>query len=104
MSLHYTACFNDVDVPSIDVEDTFSKFNEDQFFMPIVEALHGLCPEEQVKHLQLENLLPMSVRGRKKLFYQAILSVPKKSVSTLLQLCHYFKIARNFAFNKPLSD
>lgn len=68
-----------------------------------MEALHGMWPEEQVKHLRLEKLIPMFVKEGKKLSYKRLLCLQRKSVSSLLQLPLDSKIAGQFASSKTQS-
>eukprot|EP00737_Agarophyton_chilense_P003919 gb/GEZJ01004734.1/.p1 GENE.gb/GEZJ01004734.1/~~gb/GEZJ01004734.1/.p1 ORF type:complete len:294 (-),score=32.76 gb/GEZJ01004734.1/:75-956(-) len=92
-----------MEVPSIDVNKVRSDYESDQFFEPIVRALHGEWPEEEMKRRTVEKILPMFSQDGLKLKYAGKLCVPRNSVSNVLQLAHDSKISGHFGFSKTLS-
>ena len=94
---------NDVEVPSIDVNDVLSDYEGDQFFGRVVRALQGEWPEDDTQRRTVEKIIPMFKRDGSKLMYHGKLCVPRKSVSNVLQLAHDLKSSGHFGFSKTLS-
>ena len=94
---------NDLEVPSIDVNEILSDYEGDKFLEPVVRALQGEWPEDDIQRRTVENILPMFKRDGSKLLYHGNLCVPRKSVSNVLQIAHDAKISGHFGFSKTLS-
>ena len=94
---------NDVEVPHIKFEDVIFGYEEDQFFGPIIRALRNEWPDNPKNRLKLEKLVPLFKLENKKLFYMNKVCVPRKCVSTLLQIAHDSQLGGHFKFAKTLS-
>ena len=53
------ALCNDVEVPYIRHDDVITRYDEDQFFGPIVKAMNGEWPSDEYQRQKLEKILPM---------------------------------------------
>ena len=62
---------NDVEVPSIDLNDVLSGYEGDKFFRPVVRALQGEWLEDDTQRQTVEEILPMFKRDGSKLMYNA---------------------------------
>ena len=94
---------NDVEVPFVKHEDVITRYDEDQFFGPVVKAMEEEWPQDQIQRRKLEKILPMFTKNGGRLYYNGKLCIPRKSVSDVLQLEHDSKISGNFKFAKTLS-
>ena len=94
---------NSLEVPFIEFEDVITRYDDDQFFGPIVRAMDGKFPNDEVQKRKLEKVLPMFSRNGQKLLYNGKVCVPRRSVSSVLQLAHDSKISGHFKFLKTLS-
>lgn len=94
---------NAIDVPFINFKDVIGSYDEDQFFKPIVRALNGEWPETPKEKKRIEELLPMFKLEDDKLLCNGKLCVPRKSVSTILQMAHDSRVGGHFKFAKTMS-
>jgi len=94
---------NAIDVPFINFKDVITSYEEDQFFQPIVNAMDGKWPDNPKERKKLEELLPMFKMKDGKLLYNGKLCVPRKSVSTILQIAHDSRVGGHFKFAKTMS-
>ena len=94
---------NSLEVPFIEFEDVVTRYDDDQFFGPVVKALNGDFPDDKIQRYKIEKILPMFRKEGSRLFYNGKLCVPRRSVSTILQLAHDSKIGGHFKFLKTLS-
>jgi len=94
---------NDVEVPFIKFEDVIQDYEDDQLFGPILKALEGKYPKDPKEKYRLEQLLPYFELKDRKLFYNGKLCVPRKSVSTILQIAHDSRVGGHFKFAKTMS-
>lgn len=69
--------------------------------------MNGEWPDDETKKKQLEQILPMFKKDGSKLIYHGKLCVPRKSISTILQMEHDSKesshFSGHFAFSKTFS-
>lgn len=94
---------NAIYVPYINFSDVIMSYDEDQFFRPIVRALDGTWPEDPKQKKKVEELLPMFRMEDGKLLYNGMLCVPRKSVSTILQIAHDARVGGHFKYAKTMS-
>lgn len=94
---------NDVEIPYIEFDDVISGYEDDQFFGPIVKALNDKWPDDEKQKLKIEKLLPSFKFVGKRLLYMNKVCVPRKCVSTILDIAHDSRISGHFKFAKTMS-
>lgn len=94
---------NDVEIPFIDIEEVLTSYEEDQFFGPVLKAMNFEWPDDETNRKQMDQILPMFKKDGSKLMYHGMLCVPRKYVSTILQIAHDSKVSGHFAFSKTSS-
>ena len=97
------ASFSNIEVPEINFEDIVTRYDDDQFFGPVVRAMEGDFPEDEIQKRKLEKIIPLFCRERARLFYNGKLCVPRRSVSSILQMAHDSRISGHFKFLKTLA-
>jgi len=94
---------NNIEVPFIDIEDVIGRYEEDQFFGPIMKAINGEFPKSAKEKFRIEKLLPSFEKNGSKLLYNGKVCVPRKSISTILNIAHDSKLGGHFKFAKTMS-
>ena len=97
------ASFNSFEVPYIDVDQVIGSYDDDRFFGPLIRAKQGENIEDGLLRKRLIRLLPLYYLDGKRLLYNGKVCVPRKAVSSVLQLAHDSKVAGHFGFSKTLS-
>ncbi len=92
-----------MEVPFIQFEDVIGEYDDDQLFGPVVKALNDKWPDKSKEKFRLKQLLPYFKVDGKRLFYNGKLCVPRKSVSTIMQIAHDSKVGGHFKFAKTMS-
>ena len=85
-TIHDDHLVNDIDVPYIQFEDVINRYEDYQFFGPIVKALNEEWPNDPKQKLKLEKMLPMFEYKDKRLKHYGKICVPRKCVSKILGL------------------
>ena len=83
--------------------DCSKQYEEDQLFWPIVKALLGELPENDVHRDRMQSILPLFRKEKGLLFYRNKVCVPRRSVRDILHLAHDAKVSGHFAYAKTLS-
>ena len=90
-------------MPFVKHEDVITRYDEDQFFGPVVKAMEDEWPQDHIQRRKLEKILPMFTKNGERLYYNGNLCIPRQSVSDVLQLAHDSKISGHFKFAKTMS-
>ena len=94
---------NDMEVPFIQFEDVIREYDDDQLFGPVARALNKKWSDNPKEKFRLKQLLPYFKLDGKRLFYNGKFCVPRKSVSTIMQIAHDSKVGGHFKFAKTMS-
>lgn len=78
-------------------------YNSDQFFSPILKALKGNFPDDEVATKKLKFILPNVKYVDRILYFKDLVCVPRKNVKDLLRLAHDCPLGGHFSFLKTLS-
>ena len=97
------ASVNVMEVLKIDLEDITNGYEDDKFYGPIWRALNGEEIASGTLQKKVENLLPSFHCDGAKLLYEGKLCVPRKAISSVMQLAHDAKTAGHFGYLKTLS-
>ena len=89
-------------MPFIRHEDLKTRYDEDQFFGPVIKAMKNEWPQDQIQSRKFEKILPMFRKDGERLYYHGKLCIPRKSVPDVLQLAHDSEISGHFKFAKTL--
>ncbi len=61
--------FNAVEIPFIELDSVIGRYENDQFFGPIIQAMNRKEIEDLVKKKQVTNLMPLFERDGKRILY-----------------------------------
>ena len=75
-------------MPYVKREDVITRYDEDQFFGPVLKTVEYKWPDDQIQGRKLEKILPMFKKDGERLSYNGKLCIPRKSVSDVLQSAH----------------
>jgi hypothetical protein len=98
-----SAVINGVEIPVVDFSDFSGNYEHDQFLGPILQALQGVLPADDISRRQVNRLLPMFTADEGLLRYENKLCVPRRCVSRLLQMAHDSRIGGHFGHAKTIS-
>ena len=73
-------------MPFVKHEDVITRYDEDQFFGPVLKAMEEEWRQDQIQRRILEKILPMFRKDGERLYYNGKLCIPRKSVSDVVQL------------------
>lgn len=84
-------------------EHIFSEnYKQDKLFSPILQALEGTFPNNEVQTSRLKFILPDFPLVKGLLCYQNLICVPQQNVEDILRLAHDCPLGGHFSFHKTL--
>lgn len=91
---------NNIQITTASLENFIKgSYDNDQFFAPIFQALHGNFPKDTVQADKLKYILPSFSYKDGILYYNTQVCVPRTAVKKLLQLAHDSSLGGHFSFS-----
>ncbi len=97
------ASVNVLAVLKINSEDLTNGYSGDMFYGAVLKKMNGERIPDQVLSEKIDTFLPLFYKDEEKLLYEGKLSVPRMSMSTVMQLAHNAKTSGHFGYRKTLS-
>ncbi len=87
----------------IDSEDLTNGYAGDEFYTAFLKTMNGDQIQDQFLSKKIGKLLPLFHKDGDKLLYEGKLCIPRKSISTGMQLAHDAKTSGHFGYLKTIS-
>ena len=97
------ASVNQTELVHANLDGITDAYADDKLYGNVLKVMDGEKVDDEVMRKKVQKILPLFRREGKKLYYEGKLCVPRKSISTILQLAHDAKTSGHFGYLKTLS-